>query len=86
MTEKDNTKEYEVEGSDLMTRVKELVRKGNVRHIVIRNERGKTLLEFPLNVGILGVALIPAYAAVGAIAALVAKCTIVVTNTGEDAG
>ncbi|MBD3277361.1 MAG: DUF4342 domain-containing protein [Candidatus Aegiribacteria sp.] len=69
-----------------MARVKELVRKGNVRHIVIKNERGKTLLEFPLNVGILGVALIPAYAAVGAIAALVAKCTIVVTNTEEEAG
>lgn len=86
MTDSENTKEYEVDGNHLMERVKELVRKGNVRHIVIKNEKGKTLLEFPLNVGILGVALIPAYAAVGAIAALVAKCTIVVTNTEEKAG
>ncbi len=74
-------KEFTVTGGELLHKFKELVHQGNVRHIVIRNEEGKTLIELPLTMGILGVALIPAYAAVGAIAALVAKCTIVVSNT-----
>ncbi|MBN2585700.1 MAG: DUF4342 domain-containing protein [Candidatus Fermentibacteraceae bacterium] len=74
-------KVFHVSGSELLTRVKELVHQGNVRHIIILNEKGRTLLEIPLSMGLLGVALIPAYAAVGAIAALVAKCTIVVRDT-----
>jgi len=78
-------REFTVSGSQLLSRVKELVHQGNVRHIIIRNEEGRTLLELPLTMGIVGVALIPAYAAVGAIAALIAKCNIVVRNT-EDSG
>lgn len=76
-------KEFKVSGSDLLSTFKELVHQGNVRHIIIRNENGRTLIEIPLTMGILGVALIPVYAAVGAIAALVARCTIVVRNTEE---
>jgi hypothetical protein len=74
-------KEFTVKGSELLDKVKELLHQGNVRHIQIRNEAGKTLIELPLTMGIVGVALIPAYAAVGAIAALTMKCTIVVRNT-----
>lgn len=73
--------EFKVSGSDLLSTVKELVHQGNVRHIIIKNEKGRTLVEIPLTMGILGVALIPVYAAVGAIAALVVRCTIVVRNT-----
>lgn len=75
--------EFEVSGKHLLDKVKSLVHQGNVRHIIIKNDKGKTLLELPLTMGIIGVALIPAYAAVGAIAALSAKCTIVVRNTEE---
>lgn len=78
-------REFTVSGSQLLSRVKELVHQGNVRHIIIKNEEGRTLLELPLTMGIVGVALIPAYAAVGAIAALIARCNIVVRNT-EDPG
>lgn len=83
MFEKKGTgeKEFKVSGSDLLSTVKELVHQGNVRHIIIKNDNGRTLIEIPLTMGILGVALIPVYAAVGAIAALVARCTIVVRNT-----
>lgn len=83
MTDSSESKEFKVSGSDLLEKMKELVHQGNVRHIVIKNEAGKTLIEIPLTMGILGVALIPAYAAVAAIAALAVKCTIEV-KTSKD--
>ena len=78
-----NEKEFKVSGSDLLEKLKELVHQGNVRHILIKNEAGKTLMELPLTIGILGVALIPAYAAVAAIAVLAVKCTIEVRTTED---
>lgn len=84
MTEENKgKKEFMVSGSELLGRFRELVHQGNVRHIIIQNEKGKTLLEVPLSAGIIGVALIPAYAAVATIAALVAKCNIIVRNTED---
>ena len=85
MTDSTETKEKEfvVSGSDLLDKLKELFHQGNVRHIIIRNESGKTLIELPLTIGILGVALIPAYAAVAAIAALAVKCSIEVKTTQD---
>jgi len=49
-----------------------------VRRIIIKNDRGETLVELPLTVGVVGALLVPVWAAVGAIAALAAKLTIVV--------
>lgn len=70
--------EYTVCGEDLLSRVKELVREGNVRRITIRSEEGNTLIEIPLAIGVVGAMLLPVWAAVGAIAALVTNCTIAV--------
>ncbi len=70
------TEEYEVRGEDLLSRVKELVREGNVRRITIRTDQGNTLIEIPLAIGVVGALLLPVWAALGAIAALVANCTI----------
>lgn len=67
-----------VAGDRLVERLKQLVREGNVRRIVIKNEEGKTVFEIPLTLGVVGVALIPIWVAVGAIAALAAQYTIVV--------
>ena len=72
----DTSEEYEVRGEDLLSRVKELVREGNVRRITIRSEEGNTLIEIPLAIGVAGALLLPVWAAVGAVAALVANCTI----------
>ncbi len=85
MTDSGESKEneFKVSGSDLLEKVKELFHQGNVRHIIIRNKSGKTLIELPLTMGILGVALIPAYAAVAAIAALAVKCSIEVKTTQD---
>jgi len=68
--------EYRVCGEDLLSRVKELVREGNVRRITIRSDEGNTLIEIPLAIGVVGAMLLPVWAAVGAVAALVTNCTI----------
>jgi hypothetical protein len=70
--------EYTVCGEDLLSRVKELVREGNIRRITIRSEEGNTLIEIPLAIGVVGAMLLPVWAAIGAIAALVTNCTIAV--------
>ncbi len=75
--------EYQVEGDKLVAKVKELVHEGNIRRIIIKNEEGKKLIEIPLTLGVVGIALLPVWAAIGAIAALVADCTLVVEKIGE---
>ncbi|MDD5146897.1 MAG: DUF4342 domain-containing protein [Candidatus Pacebacteria bacterium] len=76
--EKIKKEEFKVSGEDVVKKVKELLKEGNVRRIIIKNEEGKALVEFPLTIGVVGTALLPAWAAIGAVAALVAKCTIIV--------
>jgi hypothetical protein len=78
------TEEIETTGEELVGKVKELVREGNIRRIIIKGEEGKTLIEIPLTLGVVGALLLPALAAVGAIAALVADCTIVVEKVAEE--
>ena len=56
---------------------------GNIRRIIIKNEEGNKLIEIPLTLGVVGIVLLPVWAAIGAIAALVADCTIVVEKVGE---
>jgi hypothetical protein len=75
--------EYQVSGDDLLAKVKELVHEGNVRRLIIKNEEGKRLIEIPLTLGVVGIALLPVWAAIGAIAALVTDCTILVEKIEE---
>ncbi len=70
--------EFSVTGEKLVATVRELVRQGNVRRVVIRSSKGVTLLEIPLVLGIAGAVLAPVWAAIGALAALVAKFTLVI--------
>lgn len=63
--------------------MKELVHEGNIRRITIKNKEGKDLIEIPLTIGVVGIVLAPALAAIGAIAALVTECTIVVEKIEE---
>ncbi len=77
-TQKSNSEEFKVSGDEVIKKLKQLLREGNIRRIILKNESGKVLLEIPLTVGVIGAALLPIWAAVGAIAALVAKMTIVV--------
>ena len=70
--------EFSVSAEDLIKRVKELIHEGNITRIIVKNEEGKTLLEIPATVGVIGAILAPWMAALGVIAALATKCTIVV--------
>ena len=72
------TEEVKVAGEGLVAKIKELVHEGNVRRISIKNEKGEVVVEFPLTLGVVGALLVPTLAAVGAVAALVTNCTIVV--------
>ena len=77
------TEEYQVNGDELVAKVKELVHEGNIRRVTIRNEEGKDLIEIPLTWGVVGALLLPVWAAIGALAALVTDCTIVVEKVDE---
>lgn len=78
------TEEFKVSGEAVLSKVRELVHEGNVRRITIKNDDGKTLIEIPLTLGVIGTVLLPVWAAIGAIAALAANLTIAVERT--DAG
>lgn len=62
--------EYKVKGEQLVARVRELVHEGNVRHVMVKDEKGHTILEIPLTVGVVSAVLVPVWVALGAIAAL----------------
>ncbi len=72
--------ELQVVGEQLVSKVKELVREGNVRRILIKQE-DHTILEIPIVVGVAGVLVAPVWAAIGVLGALMAKCSIEVIRT-----
>jgi len=67
---------FKVNGEELLKKVKQLIKEGNVRRISIKDKDGEVIAEFPLTFGVVGAVLAPVLAAVGAIAALVTECTI----------
>jgi len=69
--------EYTVSGSNLVDRVRELLHEGNVTRVIVKDNKGKILLEIPATVGVVGAVLAPWLVALGVIAALVANCKIV---------
>ncbi len=85
--EKKDTKtrfeEFKIEGGELVNKVKELIHEGNVRRIILKDENGKTFMEIPLTVGVVGAVFAPILAAVGAIAALASNLTIVVEKIAD---
>jgi len=69
---------FKVKGDELLAKVKELIKEGNIRRLIIKDKKGKVLVEFPLTIGVVLTVVVPVLAAVGAIAALVSECSIVV--------
>ena len=78
------TEEFKVEGGKVLDKIKELIHQGNIRRIILKNEEGKTLIEIPLTLGLVGAALLPIFAAVGALAAVVTRMVIVVEKVEAD--
>jgi hypothetical protein len=73
-----NQESFRVSGDDLMAKIKEIIKEGNARRIIIKNEKDETIVEFPVTIGAIGAVFAPVFAAVGVIAALATDCTIVV--------
>ena len=71
---------FEVKGEDLLKKVKAIIKEGNVRQIVIKNEEGKIYMKIPINVGVLGTLFAPILVAIGALAAMASSFTIEVAR------
>ncbi|WP_257310344.1 DUF4342 domain-containing protein [Geothrix fuzhouensis] len=81
--DRNRTEEIRLEGGKVLDKIKELIHQGNIRRIILKNEEGKTFIEIPLTLGLVGAALLPVFAAVGALAAVVTRMVIVVEKTEE---
>ena len=76
--------EFQFSGDTLLGKVKDIIRAGNIRRIIIKNEDGRVLVDIPLTIGVVGTLLAPQLAAIGAIAALVLKGSIVIEKEPSD--
>ena len=81
--EKTYTEEFEVNGDELLAKIKELAHEGNIRRVIIRNENGRNLIDIPLTFGVVGALLVPQLAAIGAIAALLSHGSILVEKVKD---
>ena len=84
MAERTWKESFKVTSDQLVDAVKKLLHEGNVRRVIIKQEN-KTIVEFPLTVGVIGAVFAPILAAVGALAAVLTECTIEVerADSGE---
>ena len=82
MAEQTWKESFKVTGEQLLAAVKQLLHEGNVRRVIIKQD-ARTVVEFPLTVGVIGTVLAPILAAVGALAAVLTECTIEVERVGE---
>ena len=79
--ERVRTEEFRVDGEELLGKIKNLVKEGNIRRIIIKNKEGKVVFEIPLTFGVVGALIAPQLAAIGAIAALLTEATVVVEKS-----
>jgi hypothetical protein len=77
------TEEFQVSGEKLVAKIKELIKEGNIRRITIKDQEGDTLIEVPLTLGVVGAIIVPVWAAIGALAALVVNLTIVIERVED---
>ena len=77
------TEEFKVSGEEILKKVKEIIKEGNARKIIIKNEKDETIVEIPLTFAVVGAVLVPVLAAVGAIAGILTKCTLVVEKNNK---
>lgn len=83
MDQNARSEEFQFSGDTLLSKIKDIIRAGNVRRVVIKNEDGRVLIDIPLSVGVVGTLLAPQLAAIGAIAALVLRGSIVIEKVDD---
>ena len=76
--------EFKIKGQELLAKIEELIKEGNARKIIIKDDKGKTYIEIPVTVGVIGTLFAPVVAAVGALAGVAANFTIEVINKEEE--
>lgn len=67
---------FRIKGEDLLKKVKNLIKEGNVREITIKDKNNNVILVLPLTIGVVGAVLAPPLAVIGTLAALVTECTL----------
>lgn len=82
--QKVRTEEFKVQGEQIIAKIKELIRQGNIRRISVKNEEGKTLVDIPLTLGVVGALFMPQLAALGVIVALLGNCRLAVEKMSEE--
>jgi hypothetical protein len=82
--ENPNHESFKVSGEEILSKVKEIIKEGNARKIIIKNDKDEIIMEFPLTIGAIGVVLAPIFAAVGTLAALASNCTIIVEKKDSE--
>ena len=75
--------EFKVKGKELLGKVEDLIREGNIRRIIVKNTAAKTFIEIPLSFGVIGILAAPILAAVGALAGVVANFTVEIIKTED---
>jgi hypothetical protein len=83
MTDRTCKESFKVAADQLVDTLKKLVHEGNVRRVIVKQD-GRTVVEFPLTVGVIGTVFAPMLAAAGALAAVLSECTIEVERTVAD--
>lgn len=76
--------EFKIKGQELLTKIEELIKEGNARRIIIKDDKGRTYIEIPVTVGVIGTLFAPIIAAVGALAGVAANFTIEVIKKDDE--
>jgi uncharacterized protein DUF4342 len=74
------TESFKVAADQLVDAIRQIIHEGNVRRVIIKQD-GRTVVEFPITVGVIGTVFAPMLAAAGALAAVLTDCTIEVERT-----
>jgi hypothetical protein len=77
-------KEFKVHAKDLLNKIEELIKEGNVRRIIIKDADGKPYLEIPLSIGVIGAIAAPVVTAIGALAGVVANFTVEIVKKEDE--
>lgn len=75
--------QFKISGKELLAKIEELIKEGNATRIIVKDEEGKTFIEIPVTVGVIGAMFAPIVAAVGALAGMAANYTVEVINKEE---
>lgn len=76
--------EFKINGKELLAKIEELIKEGNARRIIIKDDKGRTYIEIPVTIGVIGALMVPVLAAVAAIAALAANFRVEVFKVDEE--